>query len=124
MPGAISRRPALLALLVLLTPAMNLAHFALKGHTPMPFESEAELVRSYHARTQPGVPLYYLDHRPLSASFHSGGVASAVSLAETGDLGRPYWLAVHKTVGNRAPAHCHYAYRPATGEFDLYFCDD
>lgn len=116
-------RPWLLSFLVLLTPALNLLHYAAREVSPLTFESERELVRTYQARADQGAPLYYLDYRPVSAAFYTGRKARAISLAEAVSVEGTYWLAVHKTVGNRAPDRCHYAYRPGTGEFDLYFCD-
>lgn len=122
-PRWLNDRRWLLASLVLLTPALNLLHYASRNLPSLPFESEWELVSTYQARAQTGVPLYYLDHRPVSAAFYTRGAAHAISLEEAGEAGGTYWLAVHKTLGNRAPDRCQYVYRPGTGDFDLYFCD-
>lgn len=120
---ALPLRSWLLGAIVLLTPALSLTHLALAGPLGLLIESERELVRAYQALAAGDKPLYYLDHRPVSATFYSRGQARAVSLSAPELRAHPYWLAVHRTVGNRPPAACEAAYRPATGVFDLYYCD-
>lgn len=121
---ALPVRPWLLGAIVLLTPALSLTHLALAGPLGMLIESERELVRAYQALEAGAQPLYYLDHLPVSAAFYSRGRARAVPLSAPELTARPYWLAVHRTEGNRPPAACESAYTPATGVFDLYYCDD
>lgn len=116
--------PWLLALLVLLAPALSLAHLSLAAALGPLYLSERELVRTYQLRETGGRALYYLDYLPVSAAFYSHGAAEAISLADSAQRTQDYWLAVHRTKGNRAPGHCRLAYQPGTGLFDLYLCHE
>ena len=117
-------RPWLLALLVLLAPALSLAQLSLAGTLGPLYLSEKELVRAYQQRETAGRALHYLDYLPASAAFYTGGAAEAISLAGSGLQAQGYWLAVHRTKGNRAPGHCSLVYQPGTGLFDLYLCHE
>lgn len=121
---ALPLRPWLLAAIVLLTPALSLTHLALAGSAGLQLESERELVRAYQALEADERPLYYLDHLPVSAAFYTRGSARAVPLSAPELALGGHWLAVHKNKGNRPPTNCQATYSPATGEFDLYYCND
>lgn len=78
------RRVALGCLILVPTAALVLG--ALSIAQPNRFKTEKQLIARAAAEMQPGERLYFVDSRPFSARFYSGGSAGIVSRKRLGDI--------------------------------------
>ncbi|NNL95318.1 MAG: glycosyltransferase family 39 protein [Xanthomonadales bacterium] len=114
-------RSSLLISMAVLVPIASIIFTALAPRGYFSLLSEKALI-SHYIETTNDEPLYYLDYRPVSASFYSQREAGVIAGGATALPGPAFWLAVHRRDGRLPPWGCAQQHSPGSGLFDLYRC--